>query len=84
MSYVEVRLDKVMRALFGGNAEGGVSVLHPYGPGLRHGQLDWEDAGHVSSAVSLVVRIPALPTNIALLHLSLLDMCTPVCLLNCS
>jgi hypothetical protein len=32
----------------------------------RHGQLDWEDADHVSSAISLVVRIPALPIDMAL------------------
>lgn len=46
----------------------------PQGSGTTN--LNWEDAGF------LVVRIPALPADIALLHLSLLDMCTSVCLLN--
>lgn len=55
--------------------EGFLYSLHMT-PGSGTANFDWEDAG------SLVVRIPALPVDIALLHLSLLDMCTSVCLLN--
>jgi hypothetical protein len=39
MCYAEVRLDKVMRALFGGNPEGGVSVLHTYDLGSSTAEL---------------------------------------------
>ena len=64
---MEVHLDKVMLTLFGSNAERErFSVLHTYDPEARHGQLDWEDADHVSSPISSVVRIPALPINMAL------------------
>ena len=44
----------------------------------RHGQLDWEDADHVSSAC----EDTCFAHRHGIAHLSLLDMCTYVCLSN--